>query len=344
MRYAKIARGTLAALALLAATGAAAQNEYQRLVEEGRQALRGQDYSRAAELCEQANALADGESKECLSFLGIAYTRLEDPEKAVAVYEKLHEITGGVLYEQLRPLTEAYRRAGRPEQAAEACRLMIRRTQQETVLVRTYNELGYWLLATPDVVPERLEEAEAAFSRALELSSGQAEAARLNLAEVRHRRGRAAEIAGLFAEIEDPRKADSWRDLRRIEISEQAAGLVAEAREAFRLAAKRRIDEIVASGEPMQVGGDVKKPEKISAPPAQIPDEARRAKVNGVVILQAVIDVDGNVGDVKVIQGLPYGLTEQTIKAVKRWKFKPATLNGEPVPVYYNLTMNFRTH
>jgi TonB family protein len=36
------------------------------------------------------------------------------------------------------------------------------------------------------------------------------------------------------------------------------------------------------------------------------------------------------------------GLGDQALDAVRKWKFKPGTLNGQPVPVYYNLTVNFR--
>ena len=36
------------------------------------------------------------------------------------------------------------------------------------------------------------------------------------------------------------------------------------------------------------------------------------------------------------------GLAEAAVSAVQQWKFKPATLNGKPVAVYYNLTVNFQ--
>lgn len=93
---------------------------------------------------------------------------------------------------------------------------------------------------------------------------------------------------------------------------------------------------------PIHVGGDVAPPEKVTAPQPQYTEIARKARVQGVVIVQAIIDKEGNVTNVKVLKGLPMGLEEEAVKAIKRWKFKPATLNGKPVDVYYNLTVNFR--
>lgn len=94
--------------------------------------------------------------------------------------------------------------------------------------------------------------------------------------------------------------------------------------------------------EPRMVGGDVKAPRKVSAPPPQYTKKARKARVQGVVIVQAVIDPKGNVAEVKVLKGLEKGLSEQAVAAIRTWKFEPATLHGEPIAVYYNLTVNFR--
>jgi periplasmic protein TonB len=93
---------------------------------------------------------------------------------------------------------------------------------------------------------------------------------------------------------------------------------------------------------PILVGGDVKAPEKVFGPQPTYTEIARKARIQGVVIVQAIIDKQGNVTNVKVLKGLPMGLEEAAVEAMKQWKFKPATLNGRPVTVYYNLTVNFK--
>lgn len=94
---------------------------------------------------------------------------------------------------------------------------------------------------------------------------------------------------------------------------------------------------------PIRVGGDVSPPEKLSAPPPQYTEIARKARIQGVVIVEAIIDKEGNVTNVKILKGLPMGLDQAAADAIKRWKFKPATLgNGKPVAVYYTLTVNFQ--
>jgi len=92
---------------------------------------------------------------------------------------------------------------------------------------------------------------------------------------------------------------------------------------------------------PLRVGGDVKAPVAVNKVEPIYTDVARKGRVSGVVIVEAIIDEHGNVDNVKVIKGLPMGLSEEAEKAVKRWKFRPGTLNGEPVPVIFNLTVNF---
>lgn len=88
-------------------------------------------------------------------------------------------------------------------------------------------------------------------------------------------------------------------------------------------------------------GGNITEPVKISAPQPIYPEAARRARMQGVVVLECIIDKQGNVKSVKVLRGMPLGLTDAAVNAVKKWKFKPSTLNGKPVEVIYVLTVRF---
>jgi len=89
------------------------------------------------------------------------------------------------------------------------------------------------------------------------------------------------------------------------------------------------------------VGGKITEPVRIGGPNPMYPEAARRARIQGVVVLECIIGKDGLVQDVKVLRGLPLGLTEAAVDAVKKWKFEPSTLNNKPVEVLYILTVRF---
>jgi protein TonB len=72
----------------------------------------------------------------------------------------------------------------------------------------------------------------------------------------------------------------------------------------------------------------------------QYPPEAGRERIEGTVVLMAVIGKDGSVRDVQVVSGLPL-LAQAAIEAVKQWRYKPYSLNGEPVEIDSRITINF---
>ncbi|HYC61989.1 MAG TPA: energy transducer TonB [Thermoanaerobaculia bacterium] len=72
------------------------------------------------------------------------------------------------------------------------------------------------------------------------------------------------------------------------------------------------------------------------------PEDYRRARVSGLVILEVAISETGKVEHVGVIKSLGSGLDMAAVAAVRQWKFKPATRNGKAVPVLFNLTINFK--
>ena len=95
---------------------------------------------------------------------------------------------------------------------------------------------------------------------------------------------------------------------------------------------------------PQQVDKSISRPQLISSVAIQYPELARIARVTGVVIVETIIDEQGNIESARVLQGLPMGLDRAAVEAVRQWKFKPAMRNGTPVKVYFTLTVNCQIH
>jgi protein TonB len=93
---------------------------------------------------------------------------------------------------------------------------------------------------------------------------------------------------------------------------------------------------------PMRVGfGQMKEPRKLVDTKPVYPETARRARLQGVVILEIIVDKQGNVRSWKVLRPLSLGLTEAAIDAVRQWKYEPPMYNGRPVEVLITVTMRF---
>jgi protein TonB len=92
---------------------------------------------------------------------------------------------------------------------------------------------------------------------------------------------------------------------------------------------------------PVRVGGRVKAPQPLMTPPPMYPALARQAKLQGDVVIDAVIDASGNVVEMKVVSGHPLLLTA-AMDALRRWKYEPTYLNDEPTPVALLVTIRFR--
>lgn len=93
---------------------------------------------------------------------------------------------------------------------------------------------------------------------------------------------------------------------------------------------------------PLRVGGDVKAPIVINRVEPIYSEDARANHVSGIVIVEAIIGKDGLVKNVQVLKPLPFGLDQAAVDAVRQWQFRPGTLNGVPVDVIFNLTVNFK--
>ena len=83
-------------------------------------------------------------------------------------------------------------------------------------------------------------------------------------------------------------------------------------------------------------------PQPISQPPPAYPEMARKAGVEGMVILHVLIDKEGNVRDVRLIKGIGAGLDESAIESVRQSKWTPAIQNHKPVAVWVSYPVRFK--
>jgi TonB family protein len=90
----------------------------------------------------------------------------------------------------------------------------------------------------------------------------------------------------------------------------------------------------------VRVGGGIKTPTKVHNVNPVYPPIAQSARVQGVVIVEAVIDATGRVRDVHVLRSIPL-LDAAAVDAVRQWEFVPTLLNGAPVPVVMTATVSF---
>jgi TonB family protein len=78
-------------------------------------------------------------------------------------------------------------------------------------------------------------------------------------------------------------------------------------------------------------------------PDAKYSEEARKAKFQGVVLLQVIVAANGRATNIEVVRGPGLGLEEQAVAAVKTWRFKPAFgPNRTPVPTRIAIEVQFR--
>lgn len=101
-------------------------------------------------------------------------------------------------------------------------------------------------------------------------------------------------------------------------------------------------------GEGGDTGGGPRGPRGVSTAPVvlyevepEFSEEARKAKLQGVVMLYAEVDTNGRLRNIRVTRGLGLGLEEKAIEAVKLWRFRPGTRDGKPVVSAAAIEVNF---
>ena len=94
------------------------------------------------------------------------------------------------------------------------------------------------------------------------------------------------------------------------------------------------------STEPIRVGSGVRPPTVVQRVPPAYPPEARTARVEGIVVLEATISTTGEVSDVEVLRSVPL-LDEAAVAAVRQWRYEPTLVDGVAVPVLMMVSVNF---
>ena len=98
--------------------------------------------------------------------------------------------------------------------------------------------------------------------------------------------------------------------------------------------------KVTAPSEPVRVGGNVREPRPVKVVPPIYPPLASRARVSGMVVLEATLTAQGTVEEIRVISGHPL-LIEAAIACVKQWQYEPTLLNGTPVAVILTARVRF---
>ena len=94
----------------------------------------------------------------------------------------------------------------------------------------------------------------------------------------------------------------------------------------------------------MRPGGGVSAPLLIYSVDPEFSDEARRAKYQGICVVELIVDAQGHPQNVHVVRSLGMGLDERAVDAVKQYRFRPSYFEGHPVAVIINVEVNFRIY
>jgi TonB family protein len=90
-----------------------------------------------------------------------------------------------------------------------------------------------------------------------------------------------------------------------------------------------------------RVGGGVTPPTVLQRVEPQYSEEARKARYQGTVVLEAIVRRDGTCDIIRVVRSLGFGLDENAMQALRQWRFRPGLRNGVPVDVSLNIEVNF---
>jgi protein TonB len=93
----------------------------------------------------------------------------------------------------------------------------------------------------------------------------------------------------------------------------------------------------------VRIGGAVREPRKLKQVNPEYPAVARLAHIEGIVVLECLIDSDGRVKDVQVLRAPPV-LADAAVDAVRQWVYAPTLVNGVPSQALMTVTVRFELH
>jgi len=145
-------------------------------------------------------------------------------------------------------------------------------------------------------------------------------------------------------EIPRARNPETSFDTQEVPWSERLTDWEITGREIRTVPEQPKLAPDFAVEPPRRIGGEVHAPIALTRTVPQYPEVARRLRIQGVVLVEAVIDESGDVVDVRVLRDIGFGCAQAAVEAVRSWKYWPATLNGRPVSVYLEVRVSFRLH
>jgi protein TonB len=92
---------------------------------------------------------------------------------------------------------------------------------------------------------------------------------------------------------------------------------------------------------PVRIGGQLKQPQLIRRVDPEYPPLAVRARIQGIVILEATVGEDGNVQEVRLLRSAHPLLDPAAEAALRQWRYSPVVLNDTPVPFILTVTLSF---
>lgn len=301
----------------------------------------------------------------CKTFLsqGFLETRRARFPEALEAFEAASAGAGCAVEAQLG-FAEAYNGLNRHKQALEAAHKVLATADDPEILSLAHYQIGLAHDTRGPRMNKKKVAAEDAFRKSLELSEGthiDSVRALMRIYKETHRQDELQELEQRYPDHQVATRAEQRRKLRGSKPSapadgaKEGAGAEQEALqptwpsivgtifscENFASLTPEEIKELLGPPPERPEGAEFTPPKKIVSPDPPYTEEARRAGIEGTIVFQAYVDEEGEVLMIRLTQGLPHGLEEETVKTVCGWVFQPAELGDKRTTSIVNATIGF---